>query len=67
VRTSTDAFHFYPETGEEGLYDLDADPYQLQSVHDDPAYAEVKATLKSKLAALKNCAAATWKAAEGGR
>ena len=53
VRTSTYAFHFYPETGEEKLYDLDADPYQLQSVHDDPDYAEVKSTLKSKLAALK--------------
>ena len=66
VRTRSYAYHFYPETGEEELYDLDADPYQLHSVHDDPAYAEVKATLKSKLAALKTCSGAKCKGAEDG-
>jgi N-acetylglucosamine-6-sulfatase len=66
VRTSSYACHYYPETGEEEIYDLNADPYQLQSIHDDPAYAEVRAALKSRLAALKNCAGATCNAAEGG-
>jgi N-acetylglucosamine-6-sulfatase len=66
VRTSRYAYHYYPETGEEELYDLEEDPYQLQSRHDDPAYAEVKATLRSRLEALENCAGEACKAAEGG-
>lgn len=66
VRTRSYAYHFYPETGEEELYDLKVDPYQVKSVHDNPAYAEVKATLQSRLAALKNCTGATCKAAEDG-
>jgi N-acetylglucosamine-6-sulfatase len=66
VRTREYAYHYYPTTGEEELYDLKADPYQLQSVHDDPAYADVKAALESRLAALKNCSGQTCKVAEGG-
>jgi arylsulfatase A-like enzyme len=35
------------------LFDLDADPYELTSVHDDPAYAGVRAELEARLAALQ--------------
>jgi N-acetylglucosamine-6-sulfatase len=66
VRTTSYAYHYYPTTGEEELYDLEADPYQLQSKHDDPTYAETKATLRSRLDTLKDCAGVTCKAADGG-
>ena len=66
VRTNSFAYHFYPGTEEEELYDLLADPYQLQSRHDDPAYEETKATMRSRLELLKNCAGVTCKAADGG-
>jgi len=66
VRTKDYAYHYYPDTGEEELYDLKADPYQLQSRHDDPAYADVKATLRARLETLKECAGETCYVAEGG-
>jgi arylsulfatase A-like enzyme len=31
------------------LFDLEADPYELRSVHDDPAYAAVRADLTERL------------------
>jgi len=65
VRTRSFAYHYYPGTEEEELYDLNADPYQLHSRHDDPAYAETKATLRSRLELLKKCSGATCRAAEG--
>jgi N-acetylglucosamine-6-sulfatase len=37
------------ETGEEELYDLSVDPYELDSKHADPAMAGVKAELLSRL------------------
>jgi len=40
------------ETGERELYDLNVDPYQLDSRHDDPAYAELRAELEARTAAL---------------
>ena len=66
VRTRSYAYHLYPGSGEEELYDLAADPYQLRSLHDDPAYSEVKSTLRARLGALKDCSGQTCKAAEGG-
>ena len=33
--------------GERELYDLQRDPDELQSVHADPAYASVRATLST--------------------
>lgn len=36
-------------TGDWLLYDNQADPYQLKNLVDDPAYAEVKATLRREL------------------
>ena len=66
VRTGGYAYHYYPETGEEELYDLGADPFQLQSLHEDPAYATVKADLRSRLEALRDCAGEACRTAEGG-
>ena len=43
-------------SGERELYDLDADPDQLQSLHFDPRYAAVQAGLGVRLAALRSCA-----------
>ena len=40
----------WTETGEEELYDRAADPYQLNNVAADPAYAAIKADLAAKLA-----------------
>lgn len=38
------------------LYDLLADPYELDSRHDDPAFASVRASLAAKLEVLNACA-----------
>jgi arylsulfatase A-like enzyme len=43
-------------TGEEELYDLDVDPYELQSLHAAPGLASVKADLQRLLATADNCA-----------
>jgi N-acetylglucosamine-6-sulfatase len=42
-------------TGERELYDLERDPHELRSVHDDPAYAPVRAELSRRLRALRVC------------
>jgi len=44
--------HFYRKDEWE-MYDLERDPDELHSVHDDPAYAEVRAGLEAKLAELR--------------
>jgi N-acetylglucosamine-6-sulfatase len=41
---------------ERELYDLEADPFQLHSVHDDPAYAAVRSDLAHRLDELRDCA-----------
>jgi arylsulfatase A-like enzyme len=46
-------------TGEQELYDLTLDPFQLASKHNDPAYADVKADLAAKLSLLRDCAGAS--------
>jgi N-acetylglucosamine-6-sulfatase len=43
------------DDGERELYDLVNDPYQLRSLHDDPAYADLQAELATRLAALRDC------------
>ena len=40
-------------TGEEELYDLVNDPYELNNVADQPEYAEIQAQLKARLDELK--------------
>lgn len=43
-------------TGERELYDLQQDPYELTSVHNDPRYATTRQALASRLATLRTCA-----------
>ena len=45
-------------TGEVELYDLQKDPFELQSRHNAPAYASVRSALASRLRQLQNCAGA---------
>jgi arylsulfatase A-like enzyme len=42
-------------TGEQELYDLYLDPYELQSRHADPSFASVEADLERLLATSANC------------
>ena len=49
--------------GQEGLYDLKLDPWELDSVHDDSRYARIKAILARRLAVLKDCRGTDCKAA----
>jgi N-acetylglucosamine-6-sulfatase len=46
-------------TGERELYDLQVDPFQLTSVHNDPRYAATRQALASRLATLRTCAGDT--------
>jgi N-acetylglucosamine-6-sulfatase len=62
VRTAN---HLYAEyvTGEEELYDLSSDPYELQSRHRSTS-AALKRSLTSRLDALRRCTAAGCRSAE---
>lgn len=53
--------HKYVEyrTGERELYDLERDPFELRSRHDDPSYAARRRELARKLDALRDCAGPT--------
>jgi N-acetylglucosamine-6-sulfatase len=43
-------------TGEVELYDLDRDPFQLQNLAYDPAFAAIRAKLEARLEKLRDCA-----------
>ena len=58
MRTDRYTYVVWTETGEEELYDRAADPYELNNVAADPAYAAIKAQLAAKLAQLQHCAGA---------
>jgi arylsulfatase A-like enzyme len=64
VRTKS---HMYAEydNGERELYDLTSDPYELTSLDANPGYDGLEAGLGSRLAALRDCAADSCRAAEG--
>jgi N-acetylglucosamine-6-sulfatase len=49
-------------TGEQELYDLRKDPFELQNAANDPAYAGVRASLQSLLGVLGDCAGETCRA-----
>jgi N-acetylglucosamine-6-sulfatase len=49
-------------TGEQELYDLANDPYELTSRHADPALAAIKAELARRLALLRTCRGAACRA-----
>jgi hypothetical protein len=44
---------------DEGVYDLDRDPHELESRHGDPGYAGVRNDHAERLAHLPNCRGAT--------
>jgi len=56
VRTDRYTYVVWTETGERELYDRETDPYELDNVAGDPAYADVRADLAAKLERLANCA-----------
>lgn len=53
------AEHRTAEGTERELYDLRADPHQLRSLHQAPAYSDVRSELADRLDALRECAGAT--------
>jgi arylsulfatase A-like enzyme len=54
IRTTRYKYIETVRTGETELYDMNADPYELQSLANDPAYAGIKARLAAELAALRS-------------
>lgn len=54
IRTDRYMYARY-ENGEEELYDLVKDPFELQSRHLDPGYAPIKASLRRQLTRLRRC------------
>jgi N-acetylglucosamine-6-sulfatase len=55
VRTQRYMYSVQDDGTGEQLFDYKVDPWELESKHDDPAYARVKASLQGALAKLKNC------------
>ncbi len=55
IRTPRFTYAEY-SSGESELYDLQNDPYELQSLDRAPAYAAVEATLRHRLHSLEDCA-----------
>lgn len=53
------------EDGQEGLYDLKLDPWELTSFHADPRYARIKAILRAKLTVLRGCSGASCRTTVG--
>jgi arylsulfatase A-like enzyme len=57
VGVRTDRYVYVEYDGRDvELYDLERDPQQLESVHDDPRYAEVRTRLSALLSRLRSCA-----------
>ena len=56
VRTDRYTYVVWTDTGELELYDRKTDPYELDNVAGDPAYASVEADLAAKLELLADCA-----------
>ena len=54
IRTKRYLYSAQPN-GEEQLIDYKVDPWEMESKHNDPAYAKIKDILKAKLAKLVNC------------
>ena len=54
IRTERYRYELWSD-GQEGLYDLKRDPWELQSRQADPRYARIKAILAGALAKLKTC------------
>jgi arylsulfatase A-like enzyme len=63
-----DGRYMYAErpSGDRELYDLGEDPYQLESVHADPAYRPVRDRLAAELRRLEDCSGDSCRPAGGG-
>jgi arylsulfatase A-like enzyme len=59
VRTDRYTYVVYTETGDQELYDRLKDPFQMRSVHADPAYAAIKRRLAADLRRLDRCRGAS--------
>ena len=55
VRTDRFTYVRYKEAGDEQLFDRRADPFELDNLAADPAYASVKADMAARLAKLAHC------------
>jgi arylsulfatase A-like enzyme len=55
VRTDRYTYVVYTETGERELYDRRKDPYQLNNIAGNPAYAQIEARLAAQLKKLDRC------------
>lgn len=55
IRTEGWLYLEYEQTGELELYDMVNDPYQLQSLHADPAYDLQRVELATRLEQLRDC------------
>lgn len=53
VRTQTQKLIYFPLTDEWNLFDLERDPSEMTSVHDDPAYRRTREQLANELARLR--------------
>ncbi len=53
IRSETHKLMYFPQTKEWNLFDLQKDPDEMKSVHDDPAYAEIFAAMKKRYAELR--------------
>jgi N-acetylglucosamine-6-sulfatase len=58
IRRGPWSYNVYSD-GEDELYNLDDDPYQLTSVTDDPGLASLKASLDAELERLRTCSGAS--------
>src|SRR5215204_409762 len=64
VHTREHMFVEYAETAEQELYDLNADPYQLQSISRTANSEQLYSTLESRLNALRACSGEACRSAE---
>jgi N-acetylglucosamine-6-sulfatase len=55
VRTDRYVYVKYTNAGDEELYDLEKDPYELTNLAADPAYAGIRARLVARLTKLDKC------------
>ena len=53
VRTRTHKLIYFPRTDEWNLFDLERDPHEMRSVHDDPAYRQIRSTLTAEYQRLR--------------
>lgn len=54
VRTQTHKLIYFNRTGQWELFDLKADPLEMNNVYDDPAYTEILQELKAELLRLQD-------------